>query len=111
MRKRRQTLESPYGVGDVVGDDGKPLSRVRYRLTVFQEILITRTLGGNVSEHSGLKDIRGSLSVVDGERNLTVRDRLSLILQDGRQLDFFATDGGPHTSHYSIVGNGDFRIA
>lgn len=79
-----------------------------YSLRVIQETLVADTLGGR-SERPGHFDVVGTLVVLEGERNLTNRSTMTLLLQDDRQLDFLVLDGTPVTAEYSITLNGRFE--
>jgi len=95
--KKINTLESPSGEGKVYRGEAL-LSHVLYKLQVTQEIKVTRG-----DELPGIQDIRGSIIVVKGEKDLTLGDELILHLSDGRRWKFFARSGDPVSGTYQCV--------
>jgi len=86
MRKTK-LIESPRGKGEVL-DQGTRIAKVNYILEVLQDVIEAETFSG-VKEEEGLMYAKGSITVLDGANLLMYRDKLSLRLQDGRQIDFF----------------------
>ena len=83
----------------------RDIARVLYRLTVEREVSRVRTLK-TVEDIPGLQDIRGQLTVIDGERDLFAEEPLTLHLEDGRRWQFFATFGEPVSGQYKVVNAG-----
>lgn len=103
--KQIRNLENPKGIGTVYRDE-LPIAKVRYTLSVKQEIHVVRTFGG-ISEVDGLKSAQGSLSVVEGEEWLMgTDDPLVLGLEDGRHIKFFAVQHNHLGNMYRIVATG-----
>jgi hypothetical protein len=92
------------GRGQVL-KEGEPIATVLYSLRVQQESVEFSTFGGK-SEVDGLKDIRGEITVLDGETNLTDASILALRKEDGTTWAFFAKSGDPVTRKYVVVHAG-----
>jgi len=90
--KRSRRLESLTGIGDVYEDD-RPIARVRFSLTITQGL-------------PGLKDIRGVITILDGDRHLVDGRTLVLQLRDGRRWEFFTLSGNFISGEYVVVGTG-----
>ena len=105
MRKYKH-LESPEGIGEVWEKD-KIIARVNYSLYVQQEIIIMKSFD-TTDEAEGMKSISGSISVIEGEKHLFGRDRLTLNMQDGRKIDFFVSRFSPMDENIEIQPTGGF---
>ena len=97
-----KVLESPRGNGMVFQNE-KMLSRVSYELSVLQQMIVAGD-----GEQEGLKLISGTLSVLKGKTKLWGFDRLTLHLQDGRNLDFFIKEARLVSNEYIIQPTGSF---
>jgi hypothetical protein len=105
-RKRCKCIENPEGVGEVWEKD-KKVAKVTYNLDVQQEILITESFN-KTSELEGMKYISGSITILEGEKHLIGRDKLTLNMQDGRKIDFFITHFNPMVDNIQIQPTGSF---
>lgn len=105
-KKRIKSLENPSGVGEVYKDDNK-IAKVNYNLNVQQEILIAETLK-ETSEIEGLKFMTGSISALEGTKDLWGIDKLVLHMQDGRKVDFFIKSSDLVSGNFQIQPSGDF---
>lgn len=105
-RKRYESLENPSGVGEVYEGDEK-IAKVSYHLDVQQEILIAETLK-ETSEVEGLKSMTGSISVLEGSKDLWGKDKLVLHMEDGRKVDFFVKSANLPSTDYEIQPSGSF---
>jgi hypothetical protein len=92
-------VESPSGIGEL-RRAGKRLAKVFYYLEVRRE-----------AGAAGPVDISGELTVSQDEpmqasivSGLRSGEVLSLVLDDGRQLEFHATQGSPMEKQYHITG-------
>jgi len=106
-RKRYKFLENPSGVGEVYEGNEK-IAKVSYNLDVTQEIHIAETLK-ETSEIEGLKSMTGSISVLEGSKDLWGKDKLVLHMEDGRKIDFFVRSGDPVSGNFQIQPSGDFH--
>jgi hypothetical protein len=102
--KRLRTLGKLTGVGIVYKDD-QQIARVRYSLRVTQQIIILKSDSG-IQEIPGLKDIKGVLTVLAGERRLANRSTMVLQLSDGHLWEFIAESGNFISGEYAVVGTG-----
>jgi len=100
-RKKTRITDRMTGQGQVI-KDGTPIATVLYSLRVLQDSIEFSTFGGK-SEMDGHKDIRGEITVIDGERNLTDASILTLRMEDGTIWAFFAKSGDPVTRKYVVV--------
>ena len=107
--KKYKTLETPIGSGAVY-DKGSKIATARYRLIVNQQVHVVHSFGGTEDQIDGLTDANGVLTVVDGERSLmNTQSPLTLELEDGRQMEFLATNYDPVSDTYQIVRTGDWQ--
>ena len=105
QRKEQRVVEELRGVGTVMSGEEK-IAEVTYYLQETQEFIIVRSQ--SATEHlPGIKDTRGSLSVTSGGKIPFRRDPLTLILEDGRRLDFILTHSG--SAGYQITGSGGIQ--
>lgn len=105
-RKKYIPIENPTGVGEVWKKDEK-IAKVSYNLNVYQEIIIAETLK-ETSEIEGLKFMDGSITIIEGARDIWGRDKLVLNIEDGRKVGFFVKSGDPISGHFQIQPSGDF---
>lgn len=106
VTRKKRTLENPTGLGEV-WEANKKIAKVRYNLSVQQEILIQETFGSN-QELEGHKMTTGSIFVLEGERNLIGKNRLVLHMQDGRKVDFLIKSIYSSSGSYQVQQAGDF---
>lgn len=99
--KRSRTLETLTGTGHVYEGD-RLISKVRFSLTV------TRQMDGSGPAH--LKDIRGVITILAGERHLAGGSTLVLRLADGSQWEFIAQSGNFISGEYVAIGTGRQNI-
>jgi hypothetical protein len=106
-KKEIKLVDTLQGKGKVF--DGKDeLSKVKYKLEIYQEYIIMRSNNG-VNRTPTYKQIRGFVHVIEGERNLTGGNNLILQLKDNRRIEFFAKSGNPVSKSYEIVVSGGFE--
>jgi hypothetical protein len=96
IRQAMRTLQTLRGDGKVFAG-GKFLSDVRYTLTVQQGIVQAGS-----QPTAGVTDIKGTLVVVEGERNWKMGAKLSLEMAEGRKADFVPRSGSAADGLYSI---------
>ena len=99
--KRSRLLETLTGTGLVCNGE-TPLARVRFSLTVTREI----NSPGTPSSRPPLRDIRGVITILTGERHLRSGSTLLLRLADGRQWEFVVQNGNFISGEYVAVGTG-----
>lgn len=114
-KRGRQLIEAPQGTGQVLRES-KVIAKVSYNL--FVEILETGAKSFGIPKETRLKhkSVSGKITVSDG--NVTIAADAAglsgpflLVLQDGRQVDFFIdshaskTDVAPE--EYEIQGSGN----
>ena len=85
---------------------GEEIATVRYDLTVTQDFIITPYMGGS-AQAPGMRDARGTALHIDGKRISMSQDTYTLVLEDGREVDFIVTRRSG--SSYSITRSGEFR--
>lgn len=86
--KNYRILENLDGTGKVLDETGQNyLSTVRYSIQVVQENTIVKSLAGSETI-PGLKNIKGSITILDGERHLSAKGKLLLQLDDERNIYF-----------------------
>ena len=100
-RNKTRAVDRLSGRGQVI-KDGTPIATALYTLRVLQDSVEFSTFGGK-GEVDGLKDIKGEITVLDGERNLTDGSILTLRMEDGTTWTFFAKSGDPVTGKYVVV--------
>ena len=105
-RKEYRSIENPIGVGEV-WNKGERISKVEYGLIVQQEVLIASDFQKS-EETELLKSISGSISVLEGIKDLWDKGTLTLTLQDGRKVDFFVKSGDPVSGNFTIQPTGNF---
>ena len=96
IRQAMRTLQTLRGNGKVLAG-GKVLSDVRYTLTVQQGIVQAGS-----QPTANVTDIKGTLVIVAGERQLTRGAKLSLQMEDGRTAEFVTNTGNPEDGLYGI---------
>jgi len=114
-KRDRQLIEAPEGIGKVL-KEGKEVAKVSY--TLFVELLETGAKSFGISKETRLrhKSVSGKISVLNG--NITVATSaaglsgpFTLVLQDGRKIDFFIDSSSTRTSpvgqEYEIQGSGN----
>jgi hypothetical protein len=99
--KRSRLLETLAGTG-IVYEGERRLASVRFSLTVTREI----NLPGSSSGRPPLRDIRGIVTILSGERHLRSGSTLVLRLADGRQWEFVVQNGNFISGEYVAVGTG-----
>lgn len=109
QRKTRRNLERLSGQGKVLRDHDK-IADVEYFLTVDQEVIEIRSQSGT-SRLDGLKDISGSVTVVEGQRNLSDGNTYTLVIEDGRRMQFFAKSWDPISGRHEIINAGGEGLA
>ena len=93
MSRQNRIVHTLNGNGKVF-KDGILISDVSYTIQVRQEF---------IDCIPGLKEIRGQITILDGERNLADGSVLTLKLKDDREWQFFASSGNPVTGVYELV--------
>jgi hypothetical protein len=96
IRQATRTLQTLRGAGQVFAAS-KFLSDVRYTITVQQGIVQAGS-----QPTSGATDIKGTLVILEGERNLKHGARLVLKMEDGRTAEFVTASGTAAEGVYSI---------
>ncbi len=99
-RKQLQEIELLTGIGSVF-DASEKVCEVKYRIHVLQEKIKIRT--GTID---GLKDVRGSVEPIGVSIFNLFGKTLTLVFQDGRQMDFFVSN----TRTGSIANAAGIRI-
>ncbi|MEE8469977.1 MAG: hypothetical protein V3S51_01465 [Dehalococcoidia bacterium] len=95
--------------------EGKAIAKVGYSLHVELEDLVAKTFNGRPKALlRQTKFITGRISVSEGDFGLGIAvqdspDALTLLMDDGRELDFHIVDPALNGSEYLIQGSGDFR--
>ncbi len=107
MKKRKKLISSPEGTGEVAFR-GKYTAKVEYHLRCHQDVAEIHTGGAHVHKIPGLLDVRGTVTVMDGQSSLSPGELYTLYLDDKQELDFKATPYRQEDT-YRIVGVGDFR--
>jgi len=105
-------VETPGGIGQIT-KAGKRLAKVFYRLQIQQEVI-----PGDPATY-GLPEIGGDVSVSQDEpmqsqvmKSLSTGELLTLHLEDGRQLDVFATRTSEFSDSFRVVqANGASLVA
>ena len=90
--RRSRTLESLTGTG-IVYEGDRQIAQVRFSLSVTREF-------------SHLKDIRGVITILNGERHLVEGSTLVLRLSDGHQWEFVTQSGNFISGEYVVIGTG-----
>ncbi len=108
-RKRRQVVETLKGRGQILRGDAE-IAEVNYALDVIQQYVDASTLTGP-DEVEGMKEIRGQITVLEGERNLSTGESLTLVLEDARHWEFFAKSGDPVSGRYLVTTTGSGLVA
>jgi hypothetical protein len=90
--RRSRALGSLKGEGFVYNGD-QQVAKVRFSLTVTE------------GEH-GVIDIRGVMTILDGQRRLAEGSILVLQFSNGRHWEFSARSGNFITGEYLVVGTG-----
>jgi hypothetical protein len=102
--KIMRNLENLIGVG-IVYQEGTPVAKARYALTVRQEVHIVQSWGGT-SQVDGLTSAEGSLTVIEGQEWLMeTANPLVLELEDKRRMHFLAVNY-TMSNKYRIVRTG-----
>ena len=83
----RKLIERASGEGPVVKDDGSRVSRTRYDLEVWQEML-----DAGSETLPGLREVVGTVDLQGVEMFGLMGENLVLRLEDGRRFKFFLTD-------------------
>ena len=99
MRKQKKLINTLNGNGNVY-KDGISISNVNYTIYISQEF---------TDDLPGIKEIKGYIKVVKGERNLTDGSVLTLKLADNREWQFLALSGIPIDARYeahNVSGSG-----
>ncbi len=106
-RRTYETLESPKGVGHVYQGSRK-LVEVSYCLNV-QAVTQTAKVRKETRQAEEPKSMTGWIIVLGGDvRDLWTRDRLTLRLEDARNVDFFVTRYNPIGGTVAIEPTGGF---
>jgi hypothetical protein len=98
-RQATRTLQTLRGTGRVYAEKDF-LCDVRYALTVHQGIIYA-----GFQPSAGVRDIEGTLVVVEGEPRLKVGSKLSLQMEDGRTAALVIATGGSVGGMYGIRVN------
>lgn len=116
LSRWRKVVETPEGTGRVTrGDD--LVAKVAYALSVEQEELVARSFSGAPKAVLGqTRHVTGKISVSDGDLGPVQTTEassgaLTLLLEDGRALDFVVVDSDSGDSGYLIRGTEDLRQA
>lgn len=99
--KRSRLLETLAGTG-LIYEGERQVASVRFSLTITREIGPT----GGASGRPLLRDIRGILTILAGERHLRSGSTLVLRLADGRQWEFVVHNGNFISGEYVALGTG-----
>ncbi len=99
MQQATRTLQTLRGTGRVFAGNSF-LCDVRYSVTVNQGIVYAGS-----QPRTGATDIKGTVIIVDGERDWKLGTRLSLHMQDGRTASFVTTTGNAAAGMYGIHVN------
>ena len=92
-RKYLESIELLTGTGRIY-EGPSEISTVRYRVEVLQEKIECRTSSGpNTAD--GLKEIRGTVDPIGASIYDLLDKTLTLVLEDGRKLDFFVPTRAP----------------
>ncbi len=102
--KRTRLLESLTGTG-LVCDGDAPIAKVRFSLTITRERSNAGSSSGD-QEPPRLKDIRGVITILAGERHLVSGSRLVLSFSDGHQWEFTVQSGNFISGEYVAIGTG-----
>ena len=99
MNRQNRKINTLEGNGKVY-KDGTLISNVSYTIQVWQEFI------DNIPSY---KEIRGQITILDGEKNLAVGSIMTLKLEDDQEWQFYAKSGGPVTRVYDVrnVSGGD----
>ena len=114
LSRWRKPIETPYGAGQV-SREGIVVATVNYALSVEVEELVAKTFGGQPKARLSERTvITGTVSVTDGDLGNdpdtgAASDVLTLLLEDGRALDFELAGPDSGDRVYSIRGTGDIR--
>ena len=106
--KRSRTLETLTGMGHIYEGDGL-IAKVRFSLTVTRERNSSGPSSGT-EQPPHLKDIRGVITILAGERHLVDGSTYLLELNDGRQWEFIAHSGNFISGEYVAIGTGKQNI-
>jgi hypothetical protein len=102
--KRSRTLQTLTGIGNVY-QGVNLIAKVRFSLTITREIMNSRSPSGT-HEPPRLKDIRGVITILAGERHLVDGSTLVLQLSDGSQWEFTTQSGNFISGEYVAIGTG-----
>jgi hypothetical protein len=106
--KRSRTLETLTGIGQVHEGD-RLIAQVRFSLTVTRERNNSGASSG-AKDRPHLKDIRGVITILAGERHLAEGSTLVLQLADGSEWEFITQSGNFISGEYVAVGTGRQNI-
>lgn len=93
MSKSMRLIEIPEGNGNVY-KDGILISNVEYKIFIRQEF---------TDDIPGIKEIKGWIKVINGEKNLTNESNLTLKLADNREWQFTIHSGNPIYARYEAI--------
>jgi hypothetical protein len=114
LSRWRKVVETPEGLGQV-SRGGTVVAAVRYALRVEVEELVAKTFGGHPKAQLGQRTlVTGRISISEGDPGhpavgVTPAETMTLLLEDGRALDFSIIDADAGSGEYVIEGSGDFR--
>jgi hypothetical protein len=95
-RQAARTLQTLRGIGKVYAGN-QFLCEVRYSVTVHQGIVYAGS-----QPRAGVTDIKGTLVIIDGERQWKKGTKLSLRMEDGRTADCVTTTGNDAGNTFGI---------
>ncbi len=91
-------------MGDIYGGDGI-IAKVRFSLNITRQRNGSRSSSGT-EEPPHLKDIRGVITILAGDRHLVEGSTLVLQLADGSQWEFVVQSGNFISGEYVAIGTG-----
>jgi hypothetical protein len=103
-KERRSVVENLTGRGRIIKDDNE-IGEVEYQIKIIQKYSLVSSVAGE-EEIEGKREIKGRVAVIEGERNLSHGEILTLVLEDGRRWDFFARGGDPISGYIAINASG-----